>query len=574
MQKSDEKPLCVIETRVSDPRQLDGTHEAQEAACRRLAAELGCEVDRVWNTTVSGSLSERESFIEIQGHIKSRKGRVKYYIVYTIERLTRAGPAVYEMMKKDLRNLGVEIRDTRGVIQADKNTLEHLGLEYSWSKYSPSESQELSEASGAKGGKREMLTRMIEQEAINAREGYAVHPAPDGMRNERETYYEGGKRKRRTTRYPVPERACFYDEMFRLRAAKQKTDPEIVEIINAMGYLTPKRHKWSKGQKERIGTAGGLPLTVKHLQEIIQRPVYAGVQCEKFTHWKAVRAKYKGIVSIDTWNGANRGKWFIRENADGTVDMLKNYVPQDRLHDNPDFPHKFVPCPVCNKPVRGSSSRSKSGKYHDYYHCDRKINGVRHPRFSMAKGKFEVIFDTFVYALRFRPEIAAGLYVVLIDRFREQQAKVTQASADVSQTIAELKTRKTGIIQAFVAATMPSLRQELEQQIADIERQINVVQAERTRLEITEDDLHDFIEKVRAVMEHPSKLLLKPGNQTQRESYFGLMFEATPSFKEIVDGTPKLVWPFNVKSSPEESDSRLVQEKRRHSNCSTSSFPI
>ena len=107
----------------------------------------------------------------------------------------------------------------------------------------------------------------------------------------------------------------------------------------------------------------------------------------------------------------------------------------------------------------------------------------------------------------------------------------------------------------IVAATMPSLRQELEQQIADIERQITTVQAERTRLEITEDDLHDFIEKVRAVMEHPSKLLLKPGNQTQRESYFGLMFEATPSFKEIVDGTPKLVWPFNA-------DEKSIHDKR------------
>src|SRR3989344_1181566 len=437
MQKHDDTDLAVIETRVSDARQMDGTHKFQEWECRGLAKTLGVEVpdDAVWNTTMSGSIAIRENFADILKYIDGKKGGVKYYLCYSIERFTRGGPAVYEMMKEELRKRGVQIRDVQGVIQPYKDSMENLGFRYAWSQYSPSETNELVEAGRGRSNKRDMLTRMIGKEILNANEGYAVHSAPDGYINDTESYFEDGKRKKRTIRHHDSERASFYEEMFRLRAEGQKTDDEIVQTINARGFRTKVRSKWNKDCSQRVGTTGGLPLTVKLLQTKIQQLSYAGVNCEEWTHWKPVWAKWSGIVSVDTWNRANRGRLHIRENTDGTLDLLKNYTPEDRSHDNPNFPHKFVRCPTCGKPVRGSSSRSKSGKYHDYYHCDRKINGVRHPRFGMSKKKFEAILNTFVLALRFRPKLTVALCVVLTDRFREQQAKVTQTSADVSRTI-------------------------------------------------------------------------------------------------------------------------------------------
>src|SRR3989344_7569523 len=59
--------LAVIETRVSDTRQMDGTHKFQEWECRGLAKTLSVEVpdDAVWNTTMSGSIAIRENFADI-----------------------------------------------------------------------------------------------------------------------------------------------------------------------------------------------------------------------------------------------------------------------------------------------------------------------------------------------------------------------------------------------------------------------------------------------------------------------------------------------------------------------------
>src|SRR3989344_2702794 len=293
MQKHDDTDLAVIETRVSDARQMDGTHKFQEWECRGLAKTLGVEVpdDAVWNTTMSGSIAIRENFADILKYIDGKKGGVKYYLCYSIERFTRGGPAVYEMMKEELRKRGVQIRDVQGVIQPYKDSMENLGFRYAWSQYSPSETNELVEAGRGRSNKRDMLTRMIGKEILNANEGYAVHSAPDGYVNDTESYFEDGKRKKRTIRHHDSERASFYEEMFRLRAEGQKTDDEIVQTINARGFRTKVRNRWNKDCSQRIGTTGGLPLTVKLLQTKIQQLSYAGVNCEEWTHWKPVKAK-------------------------------------------------------------------------------------------------------------------------------------------------------------------------------------------------------------------------------------------------------------------------------------------
>ena len=79
-----------------------------------------------------------------------------------------------------------------------------------------------------------------------------------------------------------------------------------------MGFLSKARIRWDKSRKEKVGVSGGLPLTIKQFRVIIQRTVYAAVNYERWTLWKPVRAQWIGLVSIETWNKANRGKWYIR----------------------------------------------------------------------------------------------------------------------------------------------------------------------------------------------------------------------------------------------------------------------
>lgn len=565
MENEKTKPLAVVETRVSDPRQGDGTHKLQTDECLLLAGKLGVQVERdaVWNVTISGSKETRDSFEEILEYIESKKGRVKYYICYSIERFTRAGPSVYETMKNELRRRGVDIRDVEGVIQPDKNSMENLGFEYEWSKYSPSDTNELLEAGKGRDNKRKMLTRMIGQEIINANEGYAVHPAPDGYTSVTESYFADGKRKKRTTRKIDTSRAHFYKKMFELRAGGSMTDEQIVSEINDMGYSSKVRVRWNKGRTEKMGNSGGIPLSVKQLQFIIQRPAYAAVNYEKWTHLKAIRSQWSGIVSIGIWNKANRGRWYIEEKPDGSLAMHQNYDPEERTHDNPLYPYKdVVLCSVCKKPFRGSASRSKSGKHIPAYHCERKIDGVKHKRVSGNKWQFETKVEEFVHNLRFHPELLESFKLVLRDIYSQKQAGAIAAATEASKRVTALQEQKAAAVQAYIAANKEGdggLMRDLKAERARIDDQLQIAQGYRDSLEVSERDLDDFLFRLEWVMEHPAEFLLRAKNKPQRQAYFSLIFEELPTYQDVIDGTPKLAWVFKLDETLNTNESDNVR---------------
>ena len=75
-----------------------------------------------------------------------------------IDRFTRAGAVVYGQLKAEFAKLGVTIVDTRGVISTSKiNTLEHLGVSYWWSEYSPTYKNELLAAEDGKEVTRKLV---------------------------------------------------------------------------------------------------------------------------------------------------------------------------------------------------------------------------------------------------------------------------------------------------------------------------------------------------------------------------------------------------------------------------------
>lgn len=587
MENEKTKPLAIIETRVSDPRQLDGSHEFQEKECRKYADSLDIDVleEGVWHTTISGDSDERseEILAFIDEYNKTHVRKITDYICYNIERFTRGGHAMYDTMKREFRNRNVRVRDVAGIIQPDRNTMENLGLEYKWSHYSPSETQELLEADRARDNKRDMLTRMIGQEVINAREGYSVHPAPDGFKNNTGHYFENGKRKKRTTRERDTARAPFYEAMFAFRAAGLLSDEEIVEKVNAMGFRSKVRTKWDKAKKKQVGTTGGLKLTVKQLQDTIQRPSYAGVNYEKWTGWQPVRARWQGLVNIETWNKANRGRWYIEENRDGSLAMHQNYEAEERSKENPLYPYKdVILCSVCKKPFRGSASRSKSGKHIPAYHCERTVGGVKHKRVSGNKWVFEKDVEDFVHALSFDKELLEAFKLVFKDKFYEKQKGATEAATNAGRRVVELQEQKQKAMQAYINASAAGdheMMADIQAERKRIEGEIQVAQSYRNTLEITERDLDDFLFRLEWVMEHPAEFLLRAENKPQRQAYFSLMFEELPTYQDVKDGTPKLTWVFgSTEPSPEmeiasdEAKSSLVRGEGFEPPASTTSM--
>ena len=561
---------CVVDCRISSTKQQSGGGlEDQERVCASLTNRTGWNVLKVYSKVYSGRAEEREDFNGIERDIKKWQAngtKVDYYVIKSIDRLTRDGAVIYSEMKGRLDRLGVQLVDAYGVIQPDQNTLEHVGFEYKWSKRSPTATAQLAEAQRAKDEVTDILTRTIGAEITLAQDGYSVRSATDGLVNKK--VIVGGKNK--VIAEADPERAKYFIAMLNLRASGAYSDPEIVEKVNAMGYGSKAKNRWDKGHKNILGRVGGVKLTVKQLQRVIQKTIYAGIKCEKWTRGLPIKAQgFDGIVSIDTFNRANRGKIFIDYKGDADIRILYDdhaeKIIKKRMKNNPRFPYKFIRCPICGKPVTGSVARIHTAKGgFPSYHCSRG-----HAYFGVNKKTFDGVVEYYVKNLKFEPAYLSGLEATFLNKYREREKEIVNLSAEMGLSVSDLKTQQAAKIEAFVATTNPVIRKTLDEEVTKLDVQIKKAEAERAKIEITESDIKVFIEEAKKVMGQPSEMLLNPtttGNPRAQQALFGLVFEEIPNYEEIVNGTARLTWIFKLSSE--------FAGSKRHVGCLTGIGPV
>ncbi len=536
----------VIQCRVSSVGQSrDGeSNELQEKLNRKFAADNGMNVIRLWQTAISGRKLFRDDFEEILKFIKKSKVQIHYYVFRSIDRATRAGTTEYDRMKTELAKVGVEMLDTYGIIQPSINTLDDLNFKYDWSDYSPSEMSEKIEVTKAKQEVTTILTRMIGQEIRLTQQGYRTRRQSDGYMNKK-IYDEYGKKK--TIQVEDEKRGKFFIAMFTLRA-EGLSDPDIVEKVNAMGYTSPLRNKWNESHTKIIAITGGYPLTVKALQANIMNTIYAGVLCEKWTYYKPVKAQYKGLVDIETFNRANKGKLSIHENKDGMLELVygiekPEYRGMTRMRHNPLFPYKIILCPFCGKPFKGSSPSGKSGKGFPTYHCARN-----HKFYGVKKKVFEGTIEKFVHSLRFKPEIVNSIEMTMLNKYREREKEIVQASSSIHQNIADLQAEQASKLDAIVASKSALVREKLERDVEELEEKIKKARNERLQIEISETDIRFLIRDVKKIVEHPAEILLDTRDLQAHNTFFKLVFEKMPTYQDFVSGTPKMAWIFDISS--------------------------
>ncbi len=555
MSKADN--YCIAHARVSSLKQSSEGEslEVQENTLKRFADLKEFKIfpnGQVFKSTISGRKLDRGDFEEIFDLLKKNPGVVKFYIFRSIDRFTRAGTGEYERLKAEFAKYGVQMLDTNGVIQPSKNTLEEFGQSYSWSVLNPSEITENVMATTAKHEVNTILTRMLGQEIRLTQQGYRTRRPTDGYKNKK-IFVEG---KKKTIQEPDPDRAKFFIAMFELRAQGRLSDAEIVEQVNAMGYGSPIQNKWSKDRTKILSQRGGTPLTIKLLQRNIQNTLYAGVLCEKWTHYKPVRAQYAGLVSVDTFNRANRGKLTIKELPDGSFDLVRSTGELQRNRNNPLFPYKCILCPFCRKPFTASSPRGKSGKRFPKYHCSRD-----HAYYGVNKADLDSAVESFISSLNFSPQLTEAIELTFLNKYREREKEIVDVSSTISRNIAELEERKSDVLQAIIATKIPEVREGLEHDYARLDVRLKSARTQRQRIEITEDDIHSFTREVKRVMEHPSEILLNPDDIRLQRDLLGLVFEEMPTYSELVNGTPKMSWIFKLSENFKPDKAQLVTSR-------------
>jgi hypothetical protein len=475
---------------------------------------------------------------------------------------------MYQEMKKELSDLGVMLIDTNGIIQETKNMpeLAELGFEYEWSTESPSDMTEVLLATTAKQERDTILKRTIPKQIAYTQKGFQIGRPDDGMMN----FKTQVGSQLRFIQVPDPERAHFIKKIFEMRAENKHSDQEILRIVNDdLGFRTKKFHRWNETKTAIIGEAGGHKLKIKQLQRIYQRLTYAGLLCEKWTHNKPIKAQWEGLVSIDLWNKANRGKIFIKQYDEDLLEILYDYKTEKpvflRLRDNPEYPFKCVICPQCDKPLKGSAPKGRSEKY-PRYHCERG-----HKSFAVSRKQMDETVQKFLENVSYDDDYLKVLEEVLVRKLRKRQKDVVQESKNLNERVTLLKGRQEQTLQTLITTESPTVKQMIEKELEQIELDIRKAESVRFSVDLTEDSIKELIGYARKIVESPQKALIDKENPLRQKQLFKLFFEDLPTYEELDRGTAKKRFLFNrnciVETTSKGVSGHQGRRRRGCSNC-------
>ncbi len=529
---------AVAAIRISSLKQgLQGdSPEAQREQIERFAQNHNIKIKKYFVFMESAS-KEQQPVQEAIDYCKNAHNDIQLFIIKSIDRFTRGGSYFYDHLKMQLVKYGIKLVDIYGVIgNQEVNTLEHLGLSYSWSVYSPTKKAEILEAERAKDEMRDIMTRMIGAEIRYVRLGYRVRQAPFGYVNEKVETSHG----KRIILKPHPIEGEWIRKMFLMRINGTHTDEQIVDELNKLGYESRVRY-WRnpKNRTQIIGERGLKKLNLKQLLKYLKRPVYAGINIEKWTNGIPIKAKFEGLVTIDEYNKANRGSIAIVEDGD----QIKIWKPGNpragkKQMNNPLYPYKkYVMCPVCNKPLSGSASRGRLGNYYPGYHCNKRGHYFR-----VSQKKFDLIIENYVKNLHISPQYIDKLTDYVISSWTNKQSQLNKDKEIIETKIAELKASARAVADKIKFLNSPVAIKYMENDLVKTETEISQLQA-NVALQSKEEtlDIQAVMATIRYFMEHLEELLLRSDNPLQRGAYFGLIFDHAPTYKELESGTPQLV---------------------------------
>ena len=373
---------------------------------------------------------------------------------------------------------------------------------------------------------------MIGAEIDYVRLGYHVRGAPPGYRNQKvETPH-----KTRVILVPDETESPWFVRMFELRAQGNLSDEKIVQEINSLGY------------KSRISKIHDPEDVTRIIGQRGSKPLTAGVNCEKWTENKPVKERFDGLVSVELFNKANKGKVTIIEDGD-EVKIIKGkplFWQLKRQKNNPTFAYKNqIMCPKCCKPLLGSASRSKSGKHIPRYHCARG-----HKYWSINKTIFDETITNFVKKVDFTEKFREDFRKIVLREWGKRKNRVQRDSISSEKKVLVLKEEQQLLTDKLKLFSSPVAIKAMEKEIDDIELKITQAIQVRDRQEENTFEIQTLINYCEYFMEHLEDLILGGTNSIQNASIFGLFFDTPPNYEELVNGTPKLSPIFGIKGAP------------------------
>lgn len=99
-------------------------------------------------------------------------------------------------------------------------------------------------------------------------------------------------------------------------------------------------------------------------------------------------------------------------------------------------------------------------------------------------------------------------------------------------------------------------------EVEELEKKIALTKSEKTKRELSEEDLEDFIRYATHFVEHFDEMPLNTEDFRLRHALFGLVFEKLPTYTELISGTPKLSLAFAIQKTHPMDESSVVTPAR------------
>jgi DNA invertase Pin-like site-specific DNA recombinase len=460
----------VIYTRVSSKEQLQNMSlPTQRRACVEYCERHGIEVAEVFvEEGESAKTMDRPVLQQLLAYCREHRGRVDHVIVYAINRLARKHYD-HAVIAALLQKLGITLRSVTEPINETSIGQLMEGILASFSQFDNDVRAE----------------RTIEGMRAALRDGRWTFGPPIGYRR----VFEGGAH---ATIAPDPERAPLVRRAFELMATGRHTKREVLAEVTRQGLVT----------------ARNAAVSPQTFQQILRNPIYAGWLMVPKWGDDRYRGDFEALVDEALFER-------VQAVLDGRRVRLTPYA-----RNHPDFPLRcFARCGRCNTPVTGSWSRGRSKRY-AYYRCRKRGCGA----VNVPTRELERRFVAFMDGLAPNDQYLALFEQVVLQVWKNRQVDAAAAGCRLEQQVADLRAKKTQLVEAGVYKKLLD-EQTFREQMDGLNERLALAELALHDARLDEIDTEGLVAFAKTILAQPSRFWIE-ASLDQRQRLQRLLFPA------------------------------------------------
>lgn len=455
---------AVIYCRVSTKDQVENfSLSTQKAACIDFCTRKNLKVDRVFNEEGrSAKTADRPQLHALLAYCQQHRKQISHVVVYSVSRLARQTND-HLLIRAALKKLGITVC---AVTETFDDSASGTLMETLFAALAQFDNDQ--KAIRTVEGMRAALASG--RWTFQAPLGYVTPPATTGG----------------SSLIPDPDRAHLVQHAFEIMATGRRRVSDALKEITALGLRTKR----------------GGNLTPQTFSSMLRNPVYCG----------RIRVRSWNFDGPGDFEALVSGEAFCRVQA--VLDGKRPGAPS-RHRDHPDFPlRRFVRCDACQRPLTGSWSKGRNGRF-GYYRCPNSgCKGV-----NIRKEVMETLFIDALASLRMDSSFFALFTEIVRDAWKDRHGEILERRLKLERRLTDLAQRKNTLIDAYLYRGKVD-EATYDQQRARLDGEMEAVQHEHQAADGDGVDVEPVLAFAETVVKDPAGFWarLDPGQRPRFQS--------------------------------------------------------